>query len=114
MTDRNNPNYPGKRGPHLDDDGEPIPNHVLAEAHEEYRQLCAALEVFATVLYVEFGPVKDPAWLAEGIIERYMETDFSFLDVLKREDIVEAAGLAVWQTDAGKVFAKKFNELSKD
>lgn len=114
MEDRNNPNYPGKPCPYLDDHGDPIPGYVLDEAHEEYRQLCAALKEIAEVIYVQLGAVEDPAWLAEGIIERYEETDRSFLDVLKRDDIVEAAGLGVWRTSAGEVFAKKFKQLCEE
>jgi len=110
MEDRMNPNHPGKPMPYRDDAGDVIPGYVIDECHKEFDALCRALVHIASEVYVYLGDVKDPEWLAEGVIERYEETTNSFFDLLLRDDIVEASGLAKWRTMAANAFADAFRE----
>lgn len=110
MEDRMNPNHPGKPMPYRDDAGDVIPGYMLSECHDEFDNLCKALIHIASEVYVYLGDVENPEWLAEGVIERYEETPHSFFDLLLRDDIAEAAGLATWRTMAAKAFADAFRE----
>ena len=108
MEDRNNANHPGKPQPYRDGAGEVIPGYAISEAHEEFDNLCKALIHLATEFYVHLGPVKDPQWLGENIVERYEETPRGFISVLLDDDIAEAARLSQWRTNAAKAFSDAF------
>ena len=114
MEDRNNPNHPGKPAAPRDSNGDEIPGYHMTEAHEEFDNLCKALIHLASEFYVYLGPVKDPEWLGENIVERYEETEHGFISVLLDDDIAEAAGLALWRTKAAQAFAEAFKAAMEE